>query len=205
MLLQALSWLGAAIGFCALALAIASGLYLLSEQIEEHTVLAKRLIVRYVYVVVIVHLLLWLFDGLPFGPTLWSVCANIVYLAVMSQFPMVDFKSSYFVAACIGAIISHILWFRHFDDPSLPPYSVYETVPTYKGRTLPPFRVVASFFGLLVWTVPFLLFLSLSAGDHVLPTVSPDSHDKKRRKGLFRALTDHILHYLGWAREPILG
>jgi hypothetical protein len=35
----------------------------------------------------------------------------------------------------------------------------------------PTFTEIASFFGLCVWLVPFALFVSLSAGDNVLPSM----------------------------------
>lgn len=36
----------------------------------------------------------------------------------------------------------------------------------------PSFTEIASFFGLCVWLVPFALFVSLSAGENVLPTMT---------------------------------
>ena len=42
-ILPLVGYAGAIIGFCFLTLAIASGLYYLSELVEEHTVIAKRL------------------------------------------------------------------------------------------------------------------------------------------------------------------
>lgn len=37
---------------------------------------------------------------------------------------------------------------------------------------MPTFTEVASYFGLCVWLVPFALFVSLSAGENVLPTMA---------------------------------
>jgi Transmembrane adaptor Erv26 len=38
----------------------------------------------------------------------------------------------------------------------------------------PSFNQIAAFFGICVWLVPFGLFVSLSAGELVLPTIGSD-------------------------------
>ena len=71
--------------------------------------------------------------------------------------------------------LNHYFWFKHFS--SLPtsgsPYVGRSHHPLYASSqhvsTLPSFSEVASFFGICVWLAPFSLFISLSAGDHVLP------------------------------------
>lgn len=184
MILQLLSYAGVVSGFCLLVLLVATTLYYISEELEAHTVLAKRYITRYIYGAMGIHVLLCLVDGLPLLLTCWSLFSNYIYLRVMASFPVVEFSSGVFILACLCATLNHFLWFWHFNDDSLPPYSIHDRVPTYQGETLPPFSQVASFFGILVWTVPFLLFLSLSANDNALP-VSND-HGKVNRKGLAR-------------------
>ena len=49
-------------------------------------------------------------------------------------------------------LVDHFLWFSHFSS------NYYR------------FSEVASFFGLCVWLVPFIYFISLSASDNTLPT-----------------------------------
>lgn len=39
---------------------------------------------------------------------------------------------------------------------------------------MPSFTEIASFFGLNVWLVPFALFVSLSAGENVLPSMGSE-------------------------------
>lgn len=39
---------------------------------------------------------------------------------------------------------------------------------------MPTFSEVASYFGLCVWLVPFALFVSLSAGENVLPSMGSE-------------------------------
>lgn len=69
---------------------------------------------------------------------------------------------------------------------------------------LPTFTEIASFFGICVWLVPFALFVSLSAGDNVLPTENPAaaaaaSGDGSKRKGqgLAKSLVDVVRNGLG--------
>ncbi len=70
-------------------------------------------------------------------------------------------------------MVNHYLWFTHFS--SLPSSNGTSSHPLYSTQpqatsVLPSFTEVASFFGLCVWLAPFSLFISLSAGDNVLPT-----------------------------------
>lgn len=77
---------------------------------------------------------------------------------------------------------------------------------------MPTFTEVASYFGLCVWLVPFALFVSLSAGDNVLPSmgseyatgdhtssISPDG--KNKNKGMAKALVDGIRDWVGETGE----
>lgn len=69
-------------------------------------------------------------------------------------------------------LLNHWLWFRHFSaPPSSPPrhYNYYAP-----NESIPSFSEVAAFFGLQVWLVPFALFVSLSAGENVLPSMGSE-------------------------------
>lgn len=70
---------------------------------------------------------------------------------------------------------------------------------------MPNFTEVASYFGLCVWLVPFALFVSLSAGENVLPSMgseyttgervstaglSMSTDGKAKNKGMAKALVD---------------
>lgn len=52
-------------------------------------------------------------------------------------------------------LANHLLWFDHF--ASISPYTF-------------PITAVSSFFLVCVWLAPFLYFISLSAGDYMLPS-----------------------------------
>jgi hypothetical protein len=81
-------------------LLVASGLYYLSELVEEHTVLAKRLLTRLIYVVIGIQLALCLVDGFPFSLTLLSIVSHIIYLGNMRQFPFVKLTDPLFLGSC---------------------------------------------------------------------------------------------------------
>lgn len=98
--LPLIGYAGAILGFCFLTLSIASGLYYLSELVEEHTVIAKRLLTRLIYTIIVVQTLLWLIDGFPFWGTLLGVVSHVVYLGNMRRFPFVKLSDPLFILSC---------------------------------------------------------------------------------------------------------
>lgn len=189
MLLELLSYIGIIAGFCGVVFSIAAGLYYLSEQVEAHTVVTKRILLYLVYFALAAHILLWIFDGLPFWQTLISITTNVFYLTTTSQFPVVDLWSSQFLGSCLLTLVNHFVWFNYFGNDSKPPYTIYSYNSAYVGPTHPPFKEIASFFGLLVWLIPFLLFISLSANDFVLPT---SQERGKRHASIARAIVERV-------------
>lgn len=218
--LQALSFVGMSFAFVFLTLAIASGLYFISEQVEEHTVLTKRLLTQIIYAIITIHVLLMLVDGFPMKTTLFSIGANMVYLQNLKRFPYISLTSGIFILSCISVVLNHFMWFRFFTDSSIPPYAIYRSNPDYQGPVHPPFAQVSSFLGLCVWLVPFALFISLSASDNVLPTSADISFEdesgaaKARRQstGLAKALINYVYGYVvkvfraaGYELDPNYG
>ncbi|KAG5930296.1 hypothetical protein E4U42_002220 [Claviceps africana] len=197
-ILPLVGYAGAIIGFCFLTLSIASGLYYLSELVEEHTVLAKRLLTRLIYAVLAVHLVLWLVDGFPLGATLLGMFAHVVYLGNMRRFPMVRLSDPLFLLSCVLVLVDHYMWFRYFSDSQL---HAYQRSSYYEGVDLPSFSMIASFFGLCVWLVPFALFVSLSASDNVLPTMGTEpvrgADGKTKPQGMVKALVDYARGAIG--------
>ncbi|KAF2863650.1 DUF396-domain-containing protein [Piedraia hortae CBS 480.64] len=176
-ILPLLGYLGLVLGFLFLALAIASGLYYLSEVVEEHTVPAKKALTRMIYGVIAVQLLLVVIDDFPWGPSTLSIISHVIYLQNLRRFPVVKLTDPIFLLSCILVAVNHWVWFRHFSAPlstinngyGASPYSWREA-----QKDLPTFTEVASFFGLEVWLVPFALFISLSAGENVLPSMGSE-------------------------------
>lgn len=169
MFLQLLSYVGIVFGFVFLTLAIASGLYYISELVEEHSAPTKKFLTRSIYSIVGVYILLWLFDGFPFLLTMFSIATYWVYLQNLNKFPFIDLKSPIFIASCVLVVVNHYLWFQHFSNPSIPSPQ-HRLDPNYKPPRIASFAEVSSFFGICIWFIPFALFVSLSASDNVLPT-----------------------------------
>ncbi|KAF2094255.1 DUF396-domain-containing protein [Rhizodiscina lignyota] len=228
-ILPLVGYLGLILGFCFLTLAIASGLYYLSELVEEHTVFSKKLLTRLIYAVIVVQVLLALVDRFPWGLTALSVASHVVYAQNLRRFPVVKLTDPIFILSCVLVLLNHYLWFRHFQQPPSmpPPGSSYwsrsssdrERYPYGFDPSIPSFTEVASYFGICVWLVPFALFVGLSAGENVLPSMGSeyatgegssfissgkepdlDSKDKKR-KGATSMAKAAIDGARGWIDE----
>ncbi|KAF2737882.1 DUF396-domain-containing protein [Polyplosphaeria fusca] len=168
--LPLIGYIGVILGFAFLTLAIASGLYYLSELVEEHTVLAKKLLTQLIYGVVGVQLLLLVVDKFPLGLSGLSIVSHIIYAQNLRRFPIVKLTDPLFLISCGLVILNHYLWFRHFSAP--PQHS--RSYPYARDPDVPSFTEIASYFGLCVWLVPFALFVSLSAGENVLPSMGSE-------------------------------
>lgn len=201
MILALLSYVGIVSAFASLTMAVASGLYYLSELVEENTRTTQRWLTRSIHAVIGIHVLLLLIDRFPFITTAFSIGAHVLYLQNLNRFPFIELSSPIFIASCVAAVTNHWLWYRYFSDPSIPPAAILEHRPDYTGPTHPPFSQVASFFGICVWLIPFALFVSLSASENVLPMsnepldgqVDRDSPQRKtRRMGLAKVVIEYM-------------
>ena len=163
-------YVGLLLGFLFLTLAIASGLYYLSELVEEHSVLARKTLSRMIYFVITTQILLTIVDRLPLTLSALSIGSHVLYLQNLRRFPWVKLTEPVFIASCVLVLINHYAWYRHFSVPPTPPrrYNFYDQ------PSVPSFTEIASFFGLQVWLVPFALFVSLSAGENVLPSMGSE-------------------------------
>ncbi|MCJ1438886.1 erv26 super protein [Xylographa pallens] len=172
-ILPLIGYIGILLGFCFLTLAIASGLYYLSELVEEHTVAAKKLLTRLIYSVIVLQGLLVAVDRFPVGLSALSIASHAVYLQNLRFFPTVRLADPVFILSCALVLLNHYLWFLHFSSPaSFPPAS--SSPYTASHGALPSFTEVASYFFLLIWLVPFALFVSLSASENVLPSMGSE-------------------------------
>lgn len=98
-------------------------------------------------------------------------------------------------------LLDHYAWFRHFSASQT---RAYQRSSYYDQADLPSFTMIASYFGLCVWLVPFSLFVSLSAGDNILPTMgsepAPGAESKglpSKPQGMVKALVDYIRGGIG--------
>ncbi|RGP68904.1 hypothetical protein FSPOR_5110 [Fusarium sporotrichioides] len=197
-ILPLVGYVGTLLGFAFLTLAIASGLYYLSELVEEHSVIAKRFLTRLIYSVIGIQLVLWLVDGFPFFATILTIVSHVVYLGNMRRFPFVKLTDPLFLASCVLVLVNHYVWFRHFSDAQS---RAYQRTSFYDKADVPSFAQIASYFGLCVWLVPFALFVSLSAGDNVLPTMGTEHvhglDGRGKPQGMIKALVDQIRGAIG--------
>lgn len=180
-ILPFLGYLGLVLGFLFLTLAIASGLYYLSELVEEHTVLSKKLLSRLIYTVMAIQFLLAAIDRFPLALSAFSMASHVIYSLNLRRFPVVKLTDPIFLASCVLVLVNHYLWFTHFSVTSTP--TTHHSSNNHNGRysyldppspDVPSFTEIASFFGLEVWFVPFALFVSLSAGENVLPSMGSE-------------------------------
>ena len=79
---------------------VASGLYYLSELVEEHTVMAKRFLTRMIYAIIGIQALLCLVDGFSFKLSVMSILSHLVYLGNMRRFPVVHLSNPLFLISC---------------------------------------------------------------------------------------------------------
>lgn len=128
-ILPLVGYLGSVVGFCFMTLAIgrqiptvhphastlqsamavltsasstttASGLYYLSELVEEHTVIAKRFLSKLIYSIMVLQLFLCIVDRFPFLPTALGIFSHFIYLGNMRRFPFVKLTDPLFLASC---------------------------------------------------------------------------------------------------------
>lgn len=126
-----------------------------------------------IYAIIALQVLLALFDSFPYLLSLFSIASHIVYSLNLRRFPVVKLTDPVFILSCVLVLVNHWLWFRHF---SAPPHNTHGNgrYSYYDQANIPTFTEIASFFGLNVWLVPFALFVSLSAGENVLPSMGSE-------------------------------
>lgn len=102
--------------------------------------------------VIILYVLLWLLENFPILLVTCGILAHLFHYMILDNFPFVSFISPIFIINIGLLIVNHYVAFRYFADVF---YS---------------FTEVMAYFTLFLWPVPFALFISISAGDNVLPT-----------------------------------
>ncbi|KAL9043130.1 MAG: hypothetical protein Q9180_000066 [Flavoplaca navasiana] len=222
--LPLVGYAGVLFGFGFLTLAIASGLYYLSELVEEHTVFAKKLLSRLIYSIIGLQVLLAVVDAFPISLSFLSIGSHIIYAGNLRHFPIVKLTDPVFLLSCVLVILNHFLWFRHFSTPPVPSPSRNTFANRYDYNDIPSFTEIASFFGICIWLVPFAMFVSLSAGENVLPSmgseyatgdsvrssgptdspgVNKDRPGKRSAKGLVKAVIDGAVIWIGESGEAL--
>lgn len=79
---------------------LASGLYYLSELVEEHTVFTKKLLTRIIYGIITIQILLALVDRFPPLLSLLSIGSHAVYAGNLRYFPTVRLTDPILILSC---------------------------------------------------------------------------------------------------------
>lgn len=213
-ILPLLGYTGIGLGFSFLTLSIASGLYYLSELVEEYSVLSSKILRQLIYTIIAVQILLCLVDRFPWHLTLLGVISHGTYLANLRHFPIVKLSDPLFITSCVLVLVNHWFWFRWFSSPGAftsGSRDIARDRYTDHRSDQPSFTEIASYFGICVWLVPFALFVSLSAGDHVLPSMGSEyatgphtgtqstsvKGHKRRNTGLAKSAVDGARTWVG--------
>ncbi|CAH1782979.1 unnamed protein product [Owenia fusiformis] len=152
--LYALTWVSMLIQVLFITLSVAAGLYYLAEVVEEFTTTTGKIIKYLIVGSTVVYVGFLLFEDLPLSLIVLGLITNGVYILVLKTFPYIEITQPAFVAAIALIFVNHYLAFGYF------------------SQVWHPFSEVLAFFTICLWLVPFAFFVSLSANENVLPTVS---------------------------------
>ena len=192
--------------------------------------LARKLLTRLIHTILALHTLLYLLDSFPLHLTLLGLFSHLIYLQNLRSFPLVRLADPFFLLSILLVFANHYIAFRHFQKP--PHHQNYYNQGAGYGSgggnwaapygydpalvsDPPTFQMIAAYFGICVWAVPFSLFVALSAGDNVLPSTevmqqhgggmgvdggnvsgSADREGRKR-EGLAKSVIDRVRGWMG--------
>lgn len=193
MFLQLLAIIGSVFGFISITLSLASGLYYLSEIIEENLILTKKILKNLLILISTINILLYLFDNLPLKLILFSLFSNFIYNLNLKKFPNnINLLNPIFLFSCLLALINHLIWFNYFNNPYIP--TIDERLnPYFKSPYYPNFTEIASFFAILIWLFPFALFISISSNENGLPISIDNNNNNNKSNNLIKSLLNNAL------------
>lgn len=87
---------------------LASGLYYLSELVEENSRIAKNVLTQIIYAVVVFQALLTIVDRLPLWLSALSIGSHVLYLQNLRFFPIVRLTDPVFIASCGRLKIAYV-------------------------------------------------------------------------------------------------
>uniref|UniRef100_A0A7N6F7I1 Protein TEX261 n=1 Tax=Anabas testudineus TaxID=64144 RepID=A0A7N6F7I1_ANATE len=162
-----LSWLSLVIQISFVTLAIAAGLYYLAELIEEYTVrkylytFFRKPTVQFMWLTFSTGVLagLFFFEGFPLLMVGVGLFTNLVYFGLLQTFPYIMLSSPNFILSCVLVVVNHYMAFQYF------------------AQEYYPFSEVLAYFTICLWVIPFAFFVSLSAGENVLPSTMQQGDD----------------------------
>lgn len=92
--------------------------------------------------VLVLHLALLLLEDFPALLILLGLFSHATYFTLLRTFPFIYVTDVKFIASCVLAVASHVLWFRHFTNTDV----------------FYPFSEILAFFLFCVWLIPFGFF-----------------------------------------------
>ncbi|XP_012331093.1 protein TEX261 isoform X2 [Callithrix jacchus] len=137
----------------------AAGLYYLAELIEEYTVATSRIIKYMIWFSTAVLIGLYIFEHFPTSMIGVGLFTNLVYFGLLQTFPFIMLTSPNFILSCGLVVVNHYLAFQFFAEEYY------------------PFSEVLAYFTFCLWIIPFAFFVSLSAGENVLPSTMQPGDD----------------------------
>ncbi|XP_040576407.1 protein TEX261 [Lepeophtheirus salmonis] len=149
-----LSWFSTMLHIFLAVMTIAAGLYYLADIVEEYTMMTSKVIKWSVMTTLGLYVGLFLFEGFPTTLVLCGLLSQTNHLLLLSSFPFFAVFSPSFIIAIVFVFVNHYLAFQFF------------------GETHYSFTEVMAYFTLCLWFVPFIFFVSLSANENSLPTLS---------------------------------
>lgn len=126
-------------------------LHYLSELVEDYPKQSKAILRYVIWLIILMHAGLYLFDSLPFINVSFGILSHLWYNLLIDSFPYIEFSNVYLIGALVLVVIDHFQWFYHFTSY---PRSVSE---------------ILSFFVLMVWLIPLFYFISIVGPENVLP------------------------------------
>uniref|UniRef100_A0A8I5U694 Protein TEX261 n=1 Tax=Pongo abelii TaxID=9601 RepID=A0A8I5U694_PONAB len=136
-----------------------AGLYYLAELIEEYTVATSRIIKYMIWFSTAVLIGLYVFERFPTSMIGVGLFTNLVYFGLLQTFPFIMLTSPNFILSCGLVVVNHYLAFQFFAEEYY------------------PFSEVLAYFTFCLWIIPFAFFVSLSAGENVLPSTMQPGDD----------------------------
>uniref|UniRef100_A0A8C6F887 Protein TEX261 n=1 Tax=Monodon monoceros TaxID=40151 RepID=A0A8C6F887_MONMO len=102
---------------------------------------------------------LYIFECFPTCMIGMGLCTNLVYFGLLQTFPLVMLTSLNFILLYGLVVVNHYLEFQFF------------------AKEYYLFSEVLAYFTFCLWIIPFAFFVSLSAGENVLPSTMQPGDD----------------------------
>ncbi|KAG5445291.1 Protein tex261 [Clonorchis sinensis] len=164
---------------------LAAGLLYVTELVEEYTVTTGK-VIRYLIVSeCFLQLIVFFTDQVTLVTTFVGLFAHAFYWSLLKHFPAFHFGSVPFIGSLVACALHHFVALRMFN-------SSFHT-----------FTETLAYFTFLVWAVPFMYLISLSANDWVLPQTVPFNYQNREQEPLLSSGQDMVSAYLKKKRRSL--